>query len=141
MKYKFFEDVAIADICFEAYGKDLCELFENSALALESVMVDLNSLRRIIKRVIVFKKKTLKDLLFAFLEELVFLKDAEQLLFCWVKCEVIKKGHFWELKSFLEGQNLGERVKLGVDVKAVTRHLYTVGKKDNLYFSRVVLDI
>ena len=32
-KYKFLEDVAIADIAFEAYGKSLNELFENAALA------------------------------------------------------------------------------------------------------------
>ena len=33
-KFKFLENVAIADIAFEAYGKTLNELFENSSLVL-----------------------------------------------------------------------------------------------------------
>ena len=33
-KYKILEDVAIADIAFEIYGKNLNELFENAALAI-----------------------------------------------------------------------------------------------------------
>ena len=32
MPYKFLEDVAIADVCIEARGKDLNELFEQNEL-------------------------------------------------------------------------------------------------------------
>ena len=33
-KYKILEDVAIADIAIEAYGKNLNQLFENTAFAI-----------------------------------------------------------------------------------------------------------
>src|SRR3990167_5746374 len=42
MKYKFLPHTA--DIIFEAYGKTLESLFENSALALEEIMVDIKTL-------------------------------------------------------------------------------------------------
>ena len=42
-KYKFLEDIAIADIAFEAYGKDLNELFENAALAIFELSADLDT--------------------------------------------------------------------------------------------------
>ena len=43
-KYRFLEDVALyADICYEAYGKDLNEVFENSALAIFELSAELKS--------------------------------------------------------------------------------------------------
>ena len=43
MKYKFLEDVALADIAYEAYGKDLNELFENAALAIFELSADMKT--------------------------------------------------------------------------------------------------
>ena len=43
-KYKFLEDVAIADIAFEAYGKDLNEVFENAALAIFELSADVETI-------------------------------------------------------------------------------------------------
>ena len=42
MKYKFFPHTA--DTLFEAYGRTLEEVFENSALAVESIMVNTDTL-------------------------------------------------------------------------------------------------
>ena len=41
-KYKILEDIAIADIAIEAYGKNLDELFENTALAIFEESANLN---------------------------------------------------------------------------------------------------
>ena len=44
-KYKILEDVAIADIAIEAYGKNLEELFENSALAIFEESANLKNIK------------------------------------------------------------------------------------------------
>ena len=44
MKYKFVEDLT-SDVMYEAYGKDLKELFENAALALLSVICKIDKVK------------------------------------------------------------------------------------------------
>ena len=42
-KYRFLENIAIADIAYEAYGKDLNEMFENSAMAIFELSANLKT--------------------------------------------------------------------------------------------------
>src|SRR3989338_4902016 len=79
-KFKFLENISTADAAFEAYGKNLNEVFSNAARALTSIMIDPTSLKARIQKNIILHEKTTEKLLFAFLEELIFLKDAEQFL-------------------------------------------------------------
>ena len=69
MKYKFLEDVAIADIAFDAYGNNLNELFENSALALFDTMCNLRKVKPKIKKTIELKNNNVQDLLFDFISK------------------------------------------------------------------------
>jgi len=80
MKYKFLEDIAIADIAYEAYGKNLNELFANAALAVSDTMVDLNTVEHHETKIIEIKEKQIDLLLFDFLAEIIFVKDTESLL-------------------------------------------------------------
>ena len=43
-KYKFLDDIT-SDVMFEAYGKDLKELFENAAEALFSVICKIKKVK------------------------------------------------------------------------------------------------
>ena len=43
MRYRFLDDVATADLAFEAYGKDLPSLFTNAALATADAMANLKT--------------------------------------------------------------------------------------------------
>lgn len=144
LKYKFLDEVATADIAFEAYGKDCNELFENAALALESVMVRLDSIRPLKTRNLKVKGESVNELLFSFLEELVFQKDAESMIFSEVRCKVEKvKSKKYKLNVKLKGEEIDyKQHKLGVDVKAVTKHLFKIIKvKSGQYKCRVVLDV
>ncbi len=142
--YRFLPDVAIADLYFEAFGKNYNQLFQNSALALESALVDLKTVSRKKVEKIKIEAYTLDELLFSFLEELIFLKDAQKLLFNKFVCKVkqLKDGR-WKLESFAAGEVIKPlKHKLGVDVKAVTKHLFKVEKlSQNNYRCQVVLDI
>ncbi len=139
MPYKYLEDIAIADVAFEATGKTLDELFESCGLATMQVMVELDGIDRRVKKAIAVKADTIEELLKKFLDELVFLKDSELLLFN--KFDVsIKKNGSYELRVIALGEKLDmNKHRLGVDVKAVTMHLFEVTGPP--WKARVILDI
>ena len=80
-KYKVLEDVAIADIAFEIYGKNLNELFENAALAIFEESADLSKVENKEKKSIKLKADNVEDLLYDFISEILFLKDKDSFLF------------------------------------------------------------
>lgn len=138
MKFKFLEKVAIADVAFEAYGKSLNELFTNVALAVEETMVDTKTIKPKINKEIELENERVEQLLFDFVQELIYLKDAEVLLFS--KFEVdVKDG---KLRAVCYGEKINmKKQKLRNDVKAITYHMYKVEKLKAGYKATVVLDV
>ena len=137
-KFKFLEDVAIADIAFEAYGNNLNDLFENSALALFECMADLKTLNGKIKKIIKIKAENIEDLLYNFLSEIVFIKDTKQLVFKDIKVKI----KYFKLEAILYGDKIDySKQELRNDVKAITLHLFEIKKVKDNYKSRVVVDI
>ena len=138
MGFKFLEDIAIADIAFEATGKDLDELFESSAEALESSMANIKKVKPKIKKEIIVSKETVEELLFDFLNELVYLKDAELLLFSKFSVKINGKK--------LHAEVLGDKIdsktqELDNDVKAVTLHGFKVEKTKDGWKTKIILDV
>src|SRR6266853_4178039 len=81
MPYKYLEDIGTADIAFEATGRDLPELFSDAADAMMNVMIDnLNAIEPRKTRQIELSNQQIDMLLFDFLQELIYFKDAERLL-------------------------------------------------------------
>lgn len=139
MKYKYLEHTA--DVLFEAYGKNLPELFTNAGLATEEIMVEFTSLKETEKKEIKVKGTSVEDLLFNFLEELIFLKDAELLLFKKFQITIEEKKEF-TLKAVGVGEKINPKKQImGRDVKAVTMHQFEVKKEKNKWKARVILDI
>jgi SHS2 domain-containing protein len=81
MPYEFLDNVAVADIAFKAWGKDLLELFLAAADAVMNVMVeDLAAIQPREQRTFIVGDEALDMLLFNFLQEFIYYKDAENLL-------------------------------------------------------------
>lgn len=140
-KYKFLEDVAIADIAFESYGKDLNELFENSALALFESSAEIKTIEPKVKREIKLSNERIDNLLFDFLSEIIFLKDRDSLIFLKSKVS-IKENKKYNLKAILYGEKIDlKKHTLLNDVKAVTMHLFDIKKIKSGYKATIVLDI
>lgn len=71
MPYEFLEDVATADIAFQAWGKDLEELFQAAGDATINVMIeDLDTIEFKEQRVFSLENDALDMLLFNFLSTL-----------------------------------------------------------------------
>ena len=139
-KYKFLEHTA--DVMFEAHGDSLEDLFTSSALATEEIMVNLESLSIDEEYYITIESETIENLLYDFLSELIFIKDTENLLFKNFKIIILNKNGKYELSATCEGEKLNpKKHNLGADAKAVTKHQFSVEKKNNKWHSKVIVDI
>ncbi len=140
MPFKFIEDIAIADVAFQATGKNLTELFQSAAQAVIESMANPKTVKPVIKKEIKKKEKDVEKLLFEFLEEIVYLKDAEAMVFHDIEVKVDEKK--MEAKATIRGDSIKpEKQELRQDVKAVTMHYYLVEKKGSKWKTVVVLDI
>lgn len=141
MPYRFLEDVAIADVAFEADGRTLPEVFEASALALTEVMVELDGLSPALRHEISLTAGDLETLLFRWLAELIYLKDSACLLFCRFQI-AIQEGTEWELQATVGGERIDyDKMSLKLDVKAVTYHMFALEQTSQGWRAQVVLDI
>lgn len=139
MTYKFKEDVSIADVAFEASGKDVSELFESCALAVTNTMVkNLKAIKAKEKKIITLKADDIEHLLHDFMNELIFIKDTKLLLFS--KYKIAIKENTLTAECFGEKLDPKKHVML-VDVKAVTWHLFNVEKTKKGWKAFVVLDV
>ena len=81
-------------------------------------------------------------LLFSFLNELVFLKDARQLLLRVESLSIEKPSSNFILKSVVYGEKPDpQKHPLRVDVKAVTLHRFSLQQTDEGWAASVILDI
>jgi|SRR6184192_4685747 len=81
MPYHYLEEIGTADIAFEATGRDLPELFSDASDATMNVMIDnLDAIEPRETRHIELSNNEIDMLLFDFLQELIYFKDAERLL-------------------------------------------------------------
>lgn len=142
MHYMYLEDISIADVAFEATGKTLGEMFESAGLAVTNTMVkDLKSVKPKVRKTIKLENNDVEKLLFNFLQEFVYWKDKDMLLFSKIKVRIKEQNGNYSLVAELSGDKINaEKHEMLVDVKAVTWHLFSV-KKDKKWVCRVVLDI
>ena len=140
-RYKFLEDVAIADIAYEAYGKDLNEVFENAALAVFELSADVETIDAVKKVEFEMENEKLDNLLYDFLSEILYLKDAKYMVFKKIKVK-IEEGSINKLKAILEGDRINPEVQhLENDIKAVTMHMFELKKDKGRWRATVVVDI
>ena len=143
MPYHYLEEIGTADIAFEATARDLPELFSDAADATTNVMIDnIEAIRSRQTRRIELSNDKLDMLLFDFLQELIFLKDAERLLLRIRQVQIADRDKMLLVKAMAEGETLDpERHHQRADVKAVTLHNFTVEQTDVGWKARVLLDI
>ena len=140
-KFRFLEEIATADVAFEAYGSSESELFENAALAVEETMVRTSNVKPKVKKKIEFEADELDKLLFDFLSELVYFKDADALLFSTFKVD-IKKDKKYVLVAEVAGEAMdAARHELRNDVKAITWHMFKVEHTPKGWVCRIIVDV
>jgi len=136
MKYKFIDNIT-SDVVFDAYGKDLKELFENAAEALFSVICKQDMIEAKEEIKIEAEADNIEDLMINWLQSLIASVDIEDMFYKEFLVLEIDGKH---LKAVVKGEEIspekGETV-----VKAVTYHQYKFEETDDGYKVRVSLDI
>jgi SHS2 domain-containing protein len=135
IKYKFLKHTA--DIKFQAFGKNVEEVFKNSALALKEIICGKIKVKSNYKKKIKISGKDFESLLYKFLEEIIYLLDGENFL--------ISKIENLEVKNMrLTAEILGDKTanyNFTNKVKAVTYNDMFVKKEKKTWNSQVVIDV
>jgi len=137
--FKIIEEGAFADFEFEARAESVEELFAVCGKAVFEAMTDLSKIE--LKETIKFEVEgaSLEDLLFAFLAELIYLKDVKKIFFREFNVEI--EGSY-KLKCAAKGESIDRgKHDLRTDVKAVTYHKLKVAKNDCGFNAHVILDL
>jgi SHS2 domain-containing protein len=134
MKYKFVEHTA--DVKFLASGKTKDEAFENSALALKEIMCGKMKIKENKERKIHVKGKDDEARLYLFLEEILFLLEAEKFVISKAKVKI--KGE--KVEAIIFGDD-AKNYHFTNKVKAITYSEMNVKKEKDICKIRAVLDV
>ena len=143
MPFEYLEDGVTSDITFRAWAPDLDQLFHTAAEATVQVMVEsLVSIRATQTRTVRLHADSLDLLLFRFLNEQIFHKDADGLLLRPGPVHVAKGTNGFDLRAELQGEPIdSRRHELLADVKAVTLHGLSVEPAESGWRTQVTLDV
>ncbi|MDP2939700.1 MAG: archease [Candidatus Omnitrophota bacterium] len=140
MKYKFLKHTA--DAKFQAFGKDLEESFSNAAIAMFEIIIKTKNIEKNITKKIEVKAENKENLLYKWLEELLFLLDTEFFVLNSIKNMKIKKeGKKYILKSEITGDTYKEKYERHGAVKAVTYEEMFIKELKGKVTVQVILDI
>ena len=128
----------IADVGIIAYGSDMRQAFANAAKALFSLITELDDVDEVMYRDIELTAPDKESLLVEWLNELIYLFDAENIVF--KRFDITKLNN-----TQLKARSYGEKVdrakhKLKIGVKAATYHMLKVSPNDG-YKVQVLFDI
>ena len=117
-----------ADVGIIAYGADISQAFANAARALFSLITELDDVDEVLHRDIELTAADQESLLVAWLNELIYLFDAENIVF--KRFDITQLNH-----TQLKARSYGEKVdsskhRLKTGVKAATYHMLKVEKDD-----------
>lgn len=127
-----------ADVGIIAYGTSMSQAFANAARAMFSLITELDDVEEALHRDIELTAPDQESLLVEWLNELIYLFDADNIIF--------KRFDITQLSNTqLKARSYGERVdssrhKLKTGVKAATYHMLRIDK-DGGYKVQVLFDI
>lgn len=140
MSYKYLEHTS--DIEFLAEGSTLEEVFENSAKAFYDSIVDIDKVSTLETKKISVEGIDLGNLLYNFLEELLYLFDTEMFVGKEIKVDISKRGEKSSLIAQIKGEILDlKKHEPKTEIKAVTYHEMYIKKVGDKYIAHVILDI
>jgi len=139
MAFKFLPHTA--DVKIQAEGKSLEDAFRQSALALKEVMSDKTKIKAKIKREFSLVSENKESLLYDFLEQFLYLFDAENFMLAGInemKITKTKKG--LKLNARVAGDNSSD-YKFTNEVKAITYNEMKIQEEKDKVTITFVLDV
>ena len=136
VNYETFEHEA--DIGIRGFGQTTAEAFEHAAIALYSVMVNIQTVKAMEKRNVSVSAPDHELLLVEWLNALLSLSDIEHMVFS--KFNVTIEGT--SLTGAAWGETLDrQRHEPNVEIKGATYHMLKVMEADGRFVAQCVVDV
>ena len=134
-KFEFLEHTA--DVKFRVRGKSLNDIFSNCALAVSHIISRGEKIKDLKEKNIAVSGKDYESLLYNFIDELIYLFDAENFVVCKAEVEILDG----ELKAVVYGDD-ASRYKDLDSIKAATyAEMYIKQLKNKTWEAQVVVDV
>lgn len=139
-RYEYLEHTG--DIGIRAYGGTLEELFINAAQGLHESIVDLSTVGTTTQAEIEVAAESLEELMVAWLDELNFRHEVEEVFFRRVEIREISEAPYRLLAvAYGEPVNFAKHV-VYTEIKSVTYHQLIVEQTpDNRWMAQVIFDL
>jgi SHS2 domain-containing protein len=137
MGYEFLDHTG--DIGIRVWANGVKELFQEAALALFDIITDLDRVEAHLDREVVVQGSGQEELMVAWLSELLYLHEVEELLFCdFVIFELDEK----KVKGWARGEKFhAGRHYIKTAIKAVTYHQLEIKEQDGRWHAQIIFDI
>ncbi|MDD3087103.1 MAG: archease [Candidatus Omnitrophica bacterium] len=137
IKYEIIDHTA--DIGLKIIGSDLKELFENSGLSLFQISSrkQFTKDKKHISVVIKQKSENIEELFINWLNELLSLSAARELIFHHIKVNKINETG---LEAICQGSSINN-YKVNIEIKAATYHNLSIKNNEKGWEARVILDV
>lgn len=141
--FQFLNDIAIADLAFDASGDSLQEVFQGATDAVIDALANPDTIESTWEQAIDREDADPAALLFDWLSDLVYWKDAAGVVFSKSDVRLTQQTDgLWKLNAHLYGEPVNASTQeLRADVKGVTKHLYRLACESGRWTVRVVLDV
>lgn len=126
-----------ADIGIIAYGSDMAEAFSNAARGMFSLIAELDSVGETERRDTRLSAPDRESLLVAWLNELIYLFDVENIIFKRFDITLVSET---ELQASSYGAKVDHRHKLKMGIKAATYHMVKIEENKGIRV-QVLFDI
>jgi SHS2 domain-containing protein len=141
--FRFLDDIAMADLAFEASGESLHDVFQGATDAVIHAMADPQTVGTVWQQAIEREEGDPASLLFDWLSDLVYWKDAAGVVFHRSEVRLAQRNDgMWTLHGAVYGEPVkAAKQELRADIKGVTKHLYRLAHEEKGWTVRVVLDV
>ena len=127
-----------ADLGIVARGESVDEVFVNAARGMFSLIVDLDTVAELTNQEIIVEAPDQEELLVTWLNELLYLFDAENLVFS--RFEIIDLGNEY-LSAIAYGEEFDPaRHNIKSHIKAATYHMLRLQRQDG-FRAQIILDV
>jgi len=128
-----------ADIAIKAYGKDLRELFSNTAYGMFDIIADLEGLEKKVKIDLNLEAPSREELLILWLDELLYNFYTKGIIF--FEFDIIDISDT-RITAHAHGRHIGEnRNRLKTEIKAATYHDLKIEENEVEYSVEVIFDV
>ncbi|MGQ4892283.1 MAG: archease [Candidatus Njordarchaeia archaeon] len=131
-----------ADIGIKAVGESLEEAFINAAKGMFDLIAPEDNVEPVEKKTFTIEEEDVIMLFKRWLEELLYLFDAERFLPSKYDLKILKSEKAYKLVAEVYGEEYKQdKHGSGMEIKAVTYHMMEIEKRGDKFYVQVIFDV